>query len=159
MPEAVPSIFRDAEERSPSDVIPVLDLGPFLAGDPGALSPLADQVRRALQDIGFFFVENHGVPQTLIDRVFEENARFHALPEDRKRPLLVNRRGVGYMPSGLQQPKYSDDEPDRKPDLGEAFFLGRERNRDTGPDPLYQGGKNPVIQFSHPGPAHAGWLH
>ena len=25
--------------------------------------------------------------------------------------------------------------------------------------PLYQGGKNPVIQFSHPGPAHAGWLH
>ena len=33
MPEAVPSIFRDAEDRGPSDVIPVLDLGPFLAGE------------------------------------------------------------------------------------------------------------------------------
>ena len=25
--------------------------------------------------------------------------------------------------------------------------------------PLYDGGRNPVLRFSHPGPAHGGWLH
>ncbi len=138
------SIFRAAEPRGDDDIIPVLDLGPFLAGETGALARVAEEVRSALEEIGFFFVENHGVSQTLIDRVFEESARFHAQPLDRKLSLKVNPKGIGYMPSGLQRPKYSDDEPDRKPDLGEAFFVGREVEADTdgagAPDPLYQGG-------------------
>lgn len=138
------SIFSDARDPSRKDVIPVLDLRAFLAGEPGALARLGEDVRRALEDIGFFFVENHGVPQNLIDRVFAENARFHSQPMKRKVSLRVNEKGLGYMPAGLQQPKYNPDEPERKPDLGEAFFLGREvsaqaHSTDT-PDPLYQGG-------------------
>ena len=129
---------------SAEDIIPVLDLGPFLAGEPGALARLGREVCQALEDIGFFFIKNHGVPQELVDRVFTENARFHALPLERKLSVKVDSKGIGYMPQGLQQPKYSQDEPDRKPDIGEAFFIGREiragsRNGDS-PDPLYQGG-------------------
>ena len=48
---------------SDKDIIPVLDLGPFLAGQPGALARLGRGVCQALEDIGFFFVKNHGVPQ------------------------------------------------------------------------------------------------
>ena len=95
------SIFRRAEPRSEQDVIPVLDLHPFLAGEPGALTHLAGEVNSALEDIGFFFIENHGVPQELIDGVFAENARFHAQALDRKLALKVNPKGIGYMPSGL----------------------------------------------------------
>ena len=129
---------------SAKDIIPVLDLGPFLAGDRGALARLGREVCQALEDIGFFFIKNHGVPQELVDRVFAENARFHALPLERKLPVKVDSKGIGYMPQGLQQPKYNQDEPARKPDIGEAFFIGREtraRSWDGGsPNPLYQGG-------------------
>jgi hypothetical protein len=86
----------------------------------------------------------HGVSQNLIDRVFAENVRFHVLPLERKLAVKVNSKGIGYMPPGLQQPKYSQDEPLRKPDIGEAFFIGREaktKPHEAGtPDPLYQGG-------------------
>ena len=139
-----PSIFTQAQPFSEQDRIPVLDVGPFLAGEPGALTRLGQEVRWALEDIGFFFIKNHGVPQTLIDRVFAENARFHALPLERKLTVKVNSKGIGYMPPGLQQPKYNTNEPPRKPDIGEAFFIGREAREHTDaasvPEPIYQGG-------------------
>lgn len=138
------ALFDNARASSDNDIIPVLDLGAFLDGEPGALPRLARGVRAALEEIGFFFVENHGVPQALIDRVFAENARFHAQAHEQKLPLRVDERGIGYMPPGLQQPRYNADEPARKPDLGEAFFIGREtepRARESHtPAPLYQGG-------------------
>ncbi len=139
-----PFIFKEAQPLSEEDRIPVLDIGPSLAGEPGALGRLGEEVRLALEDIGFFFIENHGVPQLLIDRVFAENARFHAQPLERKLAVKVNSKGLGYMPSGLQRPKYHRGKTPGKPDIGEAFFIGREvqaktRDVDT-PNPLYQGG-------------------
>jgi isopenicillin N synthase-like dioxygenase len=41
--------------------IPVLDIGPYLACDPGAAAPLA----RACEYTGFLVVANHGVPPRL----------------------------------------------------------------------------------------------
>ncbi len=141
MTSASTSLFDDARVAQGDDLIPVLDLGPFLAGTPGALEALAAGVRSALEEIGFFFIRNHGVPQTLVDRVFAENRRFHDEPDTRKLEIQVNERGLGYMPSGLQQPRYNKDEPPRLPDLGEAFFIGREiRAEDAKGDPVYQGG-------------------
>jgi isopenicillin N synthase-like dioxygenase len=137
------SVFKQAQPLNAEDRIPVLDVGPFLAGESGALERLGQEVREALEDIGFFFIKNHGAPQALIDRVFAENARFHALPLERKLTVKVNSKGLGYMPSGLQQAKYSKGETPRKPDSGEAFFIGRETQTKTGhadsPEPLYQG--------------------
>src|SRR5579885_2190675 len=36
-----------------SDRIPVLDIGPFLAGEPGAAAPLARAIARTCEDTGF----------------------------------------------------------------------------------------------------------
>ena len=45
-----------------TETIPVVDLGPYLAGQPGAMARTADQLRFALTEIGFYFIVNHGVP-------------------------------------------------------------------------------------------------
>ena len=58
---------RDVEHAPAEGPIPVIDLGPYLAGTPGALGSTAMQLRRALEHIGFFILVNHGVPQALID--------------------------------------------------------------------------------------------
>jgi hypothetical protein len=104
-----PIVFGKARPESEAHRIPVLDVGPFLAREPGALARVGQDVRQALEDIGFFFIKNHGVAQELIDRVFAENARFHAQPLERKLSVKVNSKGIGYMPSGLQQPKYNQE--------------------------------------------------
>lgn len=46
-----------------TETIPVIDLGPYLAGEPGALDRTAAQLRIALTEIGFYFIVNHGVPR------------------------------------------------------------------------------------------------
>jgi hypothetical protein len=69
-------------EASPSNAgqIPLVDVAAYIAGEPGALETAAAELRFALEHIGFFYLAGHGVPQELIDRVFVETKRFHALP-------------------------------------------------------------------------------
>jgi isopenicillin N synthase-like dioxygenase len=123
-----------AQPANADEEIPVLDVGPYLSGESGALRRLAREVHYALENIGFFYVQNHGVSQKLIDRVFTENARFHALPLERKMQIQAGKNGIGYMPTGLQQVKSFEGRKENKPDIGEAFFMTRERVQD-GSDP------------------------
>ena len=78
--------------------IPVLDLAPYLSGQSAARERLARQLCHALENIGFYFIKGHGVPQSLIDAAFDATARFHAQPLDRKMKLRRNRDNVGYLP-------------------------------------------------------------
>ena len=56
-----------------SEEIPVLDLAEFSQSNPAGLSRLARELRQAQEEIGFFCVVNHGVPQALIDQVYAED--------------------------------------------------------------------------------------
>jgi isopenicillin N synthase-like dioxygenase len=69
--------------------IAIVDLGPYLAGEKGALERAALEIAAACGSLGFFFVKNHGVPASLVERVFRETARFHALPLERKMQVRV----------------------------------------------------------------------
>ena len=55
----------DARHRN----IPVSDLGPYLAGAPGAIDRTAEELRFALTEIGFYFIINHGVPSEQLHEV------------------------------------------------------------------------------------------
>jgi len=79
-----------------------IDLGPYLAGDAGALERTARELGEASEDLGFYFIRNHGIPQSLIDRVFAEAERFHSLPLERKLSVKVQGKVVGYLPLGGQ---------------------------------------------------------
>jgi len=111
--------------------VPVLDLSDFLAGKPGALEATANELRRACETIGFFFITGHGVSQELVDRAFEASARFHALPLDAKQALQANEHNIGYMGYRASISRASQVyEGERKPNLVSAFFL----KRDLAPD-------------------------
>ena len=62
-----------------TEIIPVIDLGPYLAGVP-AQSAAQLRIHFALTEIGFYFIVNRGVPSEQIHAVFCQAARFHALP-------------------------------------------------------------------------------
>ncbi len=118
--------------------IPVIDLGPYLRGEPNALSQTAGQLRQALETIGFFIIVNHGVPHELIAQTFAEAERFHAQSMAAKTALRMNEHNNGYMAMGRYAVWTSDVNDNDKPDLNEAFFLRRERQPD---DPLLQSGR------------------
>ncbi len=112
------------------ETIPILDLGPYLAGEYGADHSLAEQLRWASENIGFYFIRNHGVEQAMIDATFREAARFHALPMAAKEKLLINKHQIGYLPMGGAKMRSSAVNRNTKHDLNEAVFIRRERTAD-----------------------------
>lgn len=110
--------------------IPVLDIAGCLAGAPAARDSAAAELRFALENIGFFYLTGHGVPQPLIDRIFAETKRFHGMPLEEKLKLRLNRSNNGYMPLRGHAQRHTGLNKNPKPNENESFFAKRERAAD-----------------------------
>ena len=110
--------------------IPVIDYGPYFAGEPGALASLASQVRDACEHTGFFYILNHGVKQEVIDRGFAASRRFHALPLEQKLALRLNENNIGYLPMNASVQGASTVHKATKPNQNESFFVSHDRGAD-----------------------------
>jgi len=110
--------------------IPVLDIGPYLAGDAGAAAPLARAFARACEDTGFLVVSNHGVPPRLAEDTFAAAAQFFARPEPDKLALKIGQYNIGYLPFGGQVVRHSPVNRNTKPNFSESFYITRDRAAD-----------------------------
>lgn len=124
---------RDYQEAAAK--IPILDFGPYFAGEPGALQELAARVRNACKNIGFLYVLNHGVPPEVIERGFAASRRFHALPLQEKLKLRLNENNIGYLPMNASVQGASTVHKATKPNQNESFFISHDRGPDH-PDVL-----------------------
>ena len=106
--------------------IPILDLGAYLAGVPGAREEAADRLRHACENVGFYYIRGHGVPRSLVEAVFAEAERFHAQPLEAKEALRAGPDNVGYMPYRGSISRASRIYRGDKPNLNEAFFVKRD---------------------------------
>src|SRR5581483_10473863 len=73
-------VTESRRTRMNDGIVPVIDIGPFLAGDPvGRVSvPLA--VARACEEIGFFTIVGHGVDPQVIGAATSAARQFFDLP-------------------------------------------------------------------------------
>lgn len=111
-------------------VIPVIDFGPFLSGDLAAQRKVAKEIGRACAEIGFFYIENHGIAPALRERTIVQMKRFFALPIEEKNRINVklsaNHRGYyGWGEENLDPAKQKAGG-----DIKEGVNIGR----DLGPD-------------------------
>jgi len=82
--------------------IPIIDIGPLIAGAVGAVDEVAEQIHRACTEIGFFFVVNHGMDASVVARTFDASQRFFSLPLEEKIKVRMNRHQCGYMPPDVE---------------------------------------------------------
>ena len=121
------------------DLFPVIDLSPLLTGAPGGAATVGGQIREASERTGFYLIVNHGVPADLRARVFEENARFHALPTTRKLEIKLSPHFRGYQPFEGSTLKISTVETAETGNQSESFFIRHEA------DPAAPGYGNSVL--------------
>jgi isopenicillin N synthase-like dioxygenase len=99
--------------------IPLIDFDPFRSGTAVGKQAVAQAIREACEQVGFFYLGNHGVAQAKIGAVFEAARRFFALPEERKmdpRLRVTPQRMRGYQ--ALFARHYANTDA---PDVNEAF--------------------------------------
>ena len=132
------------------DEIPVIDISGVLAGDKTALARCAKELQHAYEDIGFWFLKGHPVPQSLIDRVFAEVARFHAQPMEEKLKLPINEHNTGYLAIGKATTRHSPGiSQNNLPNVNEAYFIKRDLPADH-PDVI----ANKRFRGANPWPAN-----
>jgi isopenicillin N synthase-like dioxygenase len=60
--------------------IPVLDIGPYLAGETGAAARLGRAIAPTFEDTGFLVIADHGVSPRLVEDTFAVATQFFARP-------------------------------------------------------------------------------
>src|SRR5215470_5449584 len=128
--------------------IPLLDVGPYLADEPGARSALARAIETTCRDTGFLVIVNHGIDQRLIDNTFAAAAAFFDRPEEWKPSMKVGDLNIGYLPYGAQIVRTSKVHANTQPNLSESFYIVNDLRPDdpriVSGDPLYGLNKWPV---------------
>eukprot|EP00899_Mesostigma_viride_P014331 jgi/Mesvir1/2289/Mv19327-RA.1 len=93
--------------------IPVINLE---AGDTGLL-------RKVCKEHGFFYLDGHGVPLTLMDAVLAASRKLFDLPKEDKFGLLADANNRGYTP---MEEETLDPLNQRKGDTKEGYYIGKE---------------------------------
>jgi isopenicillin N synthase-like dioxygenase len=115
------------DHQAAASQIPIIDYGPYFAGEPGALERVAAEVAHPCEHIGFFYAVNHGVPDELIDRAFAASRRFHSLPLEQKLAVKLNENNIGYLPINASVQGASTVHKATKPNQDESFFVSHDR--------------------------------
>lgn len=98
--------------------LPVIDISGLASGDPARRQAVADEIGRACDEIGFFYVTGHGIPEETIQGAVDAAARFFGQPLEEKLRIRAGASNRGYTPM-----RESEHEAG-KPDVNEGFELG-----------------------------------
>jgi len=119
---------RDAD--MPHRSLPVMDLGPFLAGEDGALEALAAKWREACESVGFMCLTNHGLAESEIENMETQARRFHALPDEDKLAIKVNEHQRGFIPGKATVLTHSEYDENTKLDSVECLVVATDFPQD-----------------------------
>lgn len=110
--------------------IPVVDLNDYLSSDPEQKSQFVQAVGKALSEVGFFALTNHGLDEQLIKQAYQISEEFFLQDSSIKKKYenLELKGQRGYTSFGREHAKDS-----KAPDLKEFWHVGQELAAD---DPL-----------------------
>ena len=106
--------------------IPMIDIGGIDQASDDDLQRLASLFRQAYGGVGFGYIINHGVPQSLIDGVFAASQRFHTLPHAAKIQVELNALHRGFIPINTSTEVNSTLADVTRPNQSESFMMMRE---------------------------------
>ena len=106
--------------------VPVIDISELISQTNNSYCVVADQIRQACQDFGFFYIVGHGVDEQLQEQLEYLSQQFFAQDVETKLKISMALGGQawrGYFPVG-------NELTSGKPDLKEGIYFGAELESD-----------------------------
>lgn len=128
------AISHDEPVPISASAIPIIDIGALVAKDSSAADKqaVADKLRAACMDHGFFLISNTGVPVEQIDQLHAVSKKFFSLSLTEKMKIRMELAGKswrGFFPVGGELTSGVAD-------LKEGIYFGQELPSDH-PDPMH----------------------
>jgi len=125
--------MKQATDPGGSDPVPTVDITPFTTGETRRRAGVAEAVRNACEEIGFFVIVGHGFPEGLVSRIYDVSRAFFDLPAEEKNeigetgPVMGGLMHFGLGKETLAATLGSEPIPDIKEtlDFGPGFFGDR----------------------------------
>ncbi|PBK67281.1 Clavaminate synthase-like protein [Armillaria solidipes] len=152
------SLLTNQRTESSFEEIPIIDITNATSTDPVARRVLANEIRDACINVGFFYINNHGIAEDTITAAIDAGKKFFALPTSSKMDLDIH-RSSNYK--GYTALLGENTDPKGHGDLHEGFDLGWEEQdleemknetamsgRNVWPE-MAPGFKEPVLKYYH----------
>jgi isopenicillin N synthase-like dioxygenase len=93
-------ILKGEHAKETFNRIPVIDMSGMFSESIEDRKQVAREVGKASREIGFFYAQNHGVPDEIVSTVFETITEFFARPHKNKMEIHINKSVFfrGYEP-------------------------------------------------------------
>jgi len=111
--------------------IPVIDVAAIHTADTQAIEDLAAEFYQVYSTAGFGYIINHGISDSLVERVFSASKRFHQMPRDQKMAVELNSIHRGFIPINTSTDVNSKFAEVSKPNQSESFMVMREDSDDS----------------------------
>lgn len=98
--------------------LPVIDVSGLASDDETVRKSVAEKIGRACDEIGFFYVTGHGIPDSTIQAAVSAAAAFFTQPLEERLKIRAGASNRGYTP--LKESEHEDG----KPDVNEGFEMG-----------------------------------
>jgi len=115
------SAFQEAS--SSFNEIPIIDFKDATSTDPVVRRKIANEIRDACLRVGFFYVKNHGIPQSAIEGAVQAAKDYFNLPLETKMKMDI-RNSTNYK--GYTALLAENTDPLGNGDMHEGFELGFE---------------------------------
>ena len=121
-PRETRTTAHDAAENTFIE-IPVVDFAPMLSRDAKGRAQVADAIRAASVNVGFFYLINHGVPDAVRDRAFATARRFFGQSPAEKSAIHMSKSAYvrGYAPMLAENLDTANGQGDLKESFDMAF--------------------------------------
>lgn len=101
--------------------IPLVDFSAAFSGDPRGHAKLAADLRDACANVGFFYLGNHGIPESVFAAQLDWTRKLFELPADQLESVSVAHSNCMHGFAGIGTQALDSDTP---PDLKESFYIG-----------------------------------
>lgn len=72
------------------DTIPLIDVAGIFSPEISERKKVAEKLHDACTRVGFFYIQNHGIPQESVDAIFDCGKKFFDLSFDEKMEVYIN---------------------------------------------------------------------